>query len=113
MNHQQLKTQFYFQLQLGKTALKTTDHQSAFYHFENAHILGQKHVWRHILSHYWMFVYGIKTKDIKEITGQFFRMIASLIFTLIWVPLGNTGGTNISPIKTIPIRKELQKYFLK
>jgi hypothetical protein len=113
MNHLQLKTQFYLQLQLGKIALKTTDHQSAFYHFENAHILGQKHVWRHTLSHYWMFVYGIKTKDIKEIIGQIFRMIASLIFTLIWVPLGNTGGTNISPIKPIPIRKELQKYFLK
>jgi hypothetical protein len=40
-------------------------------------------------------------------------IIASLIFTLFWVPKGNTGGTNISPIKQIPIRKELKKYFLK
>lgn len=113
MTSKQIKSEFYNQLQLGKTALKSTNYQSVFYHFENAHILGQKHVWRHTLSHFWMFVYGIKTKDIKEITGQIFRMIASLIFTLIWVPLGNTGGANISPIKPIPIRKELQKYFLK
>ena len=113
MSHQQLKAEFSHQLQLGTTALKTKDYQLAFYHLENAHILGQKHVWRHTLSHYWMFIYGIKTKNIKEIIGQVFRIIASLIFTLIWVPLGNTGGTNISPIKPIPIRKELQKYFLK
>ena len=113
MTYKQLKTEFYNQLLLGKNTLKTKDYPTAFYHFENAHILGQKHVWRHTISHYWMLVYGLKTKNAKEITGQFFRIIASLIFTLIWVPLGNTGGTNISPIKPIPVRKELQKYFSK
>ena len=113
MSNQLLKTEFYQQLQLGKAALKLKDNAIAFYHFENAHILGQKHVWRHTISHYWMFKFGIKTKKTKEIIGQIFRIIASLLFTLIWVPKGNTGGTNISPIKVIPIRKELQKYFSK
>lgn len=110
---QQLKSEFYKQLQLGKKALKSKDYKIVYYHFENAHILGQKHLGRHTLSHYWMFVFGIKTKNSKEIIGQVFRIIASILFTLIWVPKGNTGGTNISPIKPIPIRKELQKYFSK
>ena len=113
MSNQLLKKTFYKQVQLGKTALKQNNPAIAFYHFENAHILGQKHVWRHTLSHFWMFVFGIRTRNTKEIFGQIFRIIASLLFTLIWVPLGNTGGTNISPIKPIPIRKELQKYFSK
>jgi hypothetical protein len=113
MTNQLLKTEFHKQLNLGKAALKNSDYKKAFHHFENAHILGQQHVGRHTISHYWMFVLGIKTKNSKEIVGQVFRIIASILFTLIWVPLGNTGGTNISPIKPIPIRKELQRYFSK
>ncbi len=113
MTHQLLKSEFYKQLQQGKEALMKKNYSTSFYHFENAHILGQRHLFRHTLSHYWMFVFGIKTKSTKEIIGQFSRIIASLLFTLIWVPKGNTGGANISPIKPIPIRKELQKYFSK
>ncbi len=113
MTTQQLKLEFYRHLQLGKKALIKKEYSTAFYYLENAHILGQQHLWRHTLSHYWMFVFGIKTNNTKEIIGQAFRIIASLLFTLIWVPKGNTGGTNISPIKPIPIRKELEKYFSK
>jgi hypothetical protein len=58
-----------------------------------------------------MLNFGIKSRNSKEIIGQVPRIIASVLFTLIWVPKGNTGGSNISPIKQIPIRKELQKYF--
>ncbi|MBL4568644.1 MAG: DUF3703 domain-containing protein [Flavobacteriaceae bacterium] len=111
MDKQLLKNAFYQQLKLGKTALKKKETTIAFYYFENAHILGQKHLYRHTLSHYWMLVFGIQTKDSKEIIGQFFRIIASILFTFIWVPLGNTGGSNISPIKPVPIRKELRTYF--
>ena len=106
-----LKSEFYKQLQLGKKALKRRAYKTSFYHFENAHILGQKHLFRHTTSHYWMLIYGFKTKNSKEIIGQIVRILASLLFTLIWVPKGNTGGTNISPIKKMPIRKELKNYF--
>jgi|TARA_B110000902_G_C14263231_1_gene570545 hypothetical protein len=58
-----------------------------------------------------MFFLGVKSKNSNEIIGQFAKIIASLLFTLIWIPVGNTVGTNISPIKSLPIRKELQKYF--
>ena len=111
MNSSTLKRGFYQEIELGKRALNFKDCKAAFYHFENAHILGQKHLYRHTVSHYWMFIYAIKTKNIKEVIGQIVRIIASILFTLIWVPLGNTGGSNISPIKPIPVRKELKKYF--
>jgi len=108
-----LKSEFYKELNTAKKSLNSRTYKQAFYHLENAHILGQEHLWRHTLSHYWMFVFGIKTKNTKETIGQVIRMIASLVFTLIWVPKGNTGGSDISPIKPIPIRKELLKYFPK
>lgn len=111
MTHQPLKTAFYHQLNLGKQFLKEKKFELSFYHLENAHILGQHHLYRHTISHFWMLVFGLKTKNIKEIIGQFLRIIASLIFTLIWVPKGNTGGTDVSPIKKMPIRKELKNYF--
>jgi hypothetical protein len=111
MDNQLLKTAFYHEIKLGKIALNKEKYKLSFYHFENAHILGQKFLIRHTISHYWMFLFGIKSKNIKETIGQILRMIASILFTFIWVPKGNTGGTNISPIKKIPIRKELKKYF--
>ena len=111
MSNQELRTAFYDQIELGKEALKNTKFEISFYHFENAHILGQKHIIRHTISHYYMLIIGIKSKSNKEIIGQVLRIIASLLFTLIWVPKGNTGGANISPVKILPIRKELKKYF--
>ncbi|WP_299161349.1 DUF3703 domain-containing protein [uncultured Tenacibaculum sp.] len=113
MTKLQRKQEFYNQITLYKKALKNNSFRVSFYHLENAHILGQKHLYRHTLSHIYMLIYGIKTKNIKEILGQITRILASLFFTNIWVPKGNTGGANISPIKPIPIRKELQKYFSK
>ncbi len=111
MSKKIFKEEFYKQLRLGRIVLKEKKYKTSFYHFENAHILGQKHLIRHTISHYWMFVFGLQTKNSKEIFGQILRIIASLLFTLVWVPKGNTGGTNISPIKKIPIREELKKYF--
>ncbi|REH54607.1 uncharacterized protein DUF3703 [Tenacibaculum gallaicum] len=111
MTKLQRKQEYYRQLTLAKKALKSKHFQMSFYHFENAHILGQKHMYRHTLSHYYMLIFGIKTKNSKEILGQISRIIASIFFTNIWAPTGNTGGSNISAIKPIPVRKELQKYF--
>lgn len=111
MTNQLLKKEFYNQLNLGKQLLTEKKYQLSFYHLENAHILGQKHFIRHTISHYWMLVFGIRTNSLKEIIGQITRIIAALLFTLIWVPEGNTGGANISPIKIIPIRTALKKYF--
>ena len=85
--------------------------EPSFYHFENAHVLGQKHIIRHTISHYYMLVFGIKINSFKEIIGQVIRIIAALLFTFIWVPRGNTGGSNSSPIKIMPIRTALKKYF--
>ena len=106
-----LKKAFYNYLKLGKKALREHRFSKAFYYFEIAHILGQKHLCRHTISHIWLLILSVKKQNFKDVLGQLFRIIASVLFTLIWVPVGNTGGSNVSAVKPMPIRKELQKYF--
>jgi len=79
----------------------------AFGHLERAHILGQRHTWPHIRSHVGMLRIGWRRNDWRELVGQLTRIAAALVFSRIWVPLGNTGGANVSPIKSMPIPRDL------
>lgn len=109
--HIDMNTAYEKQLYLGEKAYNIQDWNLAFYYLENAHVLGQKNIEKHIYCHFWMLKIGIRKNDYREVLGQLFRIFGSLIFTIIWVPKGNTGGSNVSAIKIMPIRAEIQKYF--
>ncbi|MCP9438925.1 MAG: DUF3703 domain-containing protein [Nitrospira sp.] len=81
----------------------------AFAHLERAHILGQSFTLPHARAHWEMLKVGWKQRDAVEITGQIARIAGSLLFTWLWVPVGNTGGARVSPFKPMPIPEELQK----
>ncbi len=102
---------FDLQMREAKELYKKESWEECFYYLENAHILGQQAPWPHTLSHYWMLKVAWRRKDWKEILGQLLRTAASPIITPIWVPIGNTGGANVSPLKAMAIRKELKHYF--
>ncbi len=106
----ELKHAFNNEMILAKTSYEKADYTTAFYHLERAHILGQSYIIAHTYSHWWMCKIGFKTHNAKEIIGQFARMAASIVFSRIWVPLGNTGGTNVSPFKTMPIPDDLKRF---
>ncbi|MEC4725006.1 DUF3703 domain-containing protein [Shewanella sp. D64] len=82
---------------------------SAFYHLERAHILGQSYIFPHTRSHWWMLKVGFKRGHFREVFGQMSRIIASILFSKIWVPLGNTGGSNVNPVQPMPIPDDLKK----
>jgi len=105
-----LKKAFVQEILFAKKLYKEGNYIKCFEHLERAHILGQSYVIPHTRSHWWMLKVGIKTINIKEVLGQVMRILASIVFSRIWVPLGNTGGTNVSPFKPMPIPKELKKY---
>jgi len=92
---------------------KKNELSSAFHHLERAHILGQSYVIPHTKSHWWMLKIGFKQHNFKEVLGQVTRIIASIIFSKIWVPLGNTGGANVNPLKPMPIPDDLKKFLHK
>lgn len=81
----------------------------AIHHYERAHILSQKYTISHIRSHIGMLQVSFVMKDFREIFGQCVRIIAALIFSKIWVPIGNTGGTNVSALRPMPIPEDLQQ----
>ena len=80
----------------------------AFSHLERAHILGQSFSIAHARTHWWMLRVGLRNRDIVEILGQIPRILGGLLFSRIWVPIGNTGGARVPPFKPMPIPHELQ-----
>lgn len=100
---------FKHEMQLADNARQSGDLNLAFHHYERAHILGQKFTWPHIKSHVGMLYVGYARKDAREIFGQCVRVVAALMFSKIWVPVGNTGGANVSALKPMPIPDDLLK----
>ena len=80
----------------------------AFYHLERAHILGQSFAFAHARAHWWMLRVGWKRRDSIEIRGQVARIIGALMFSRIWVPLGNTGGAHVDLFRSMPLPEEFQ-----
>lgn len=85
------------------------DLRLAFSHLERAHILGQSFPIAHARTHWWMLKVGWRRRDYVEISGQIPRILGALLFSRIWVPLGNTGGARIPPFQSMPIPEDLQR----
>ena len=84
------------------------DIKSEFRHLENAHVLGQESTYHHVKVHYLMFLWGLRQQQYPEVVGQMVRMLGALTKTMLGlVPQGNTGGSNVSPFKPLPLKPEL------
>lgn len=104
-----LATAFEHEMASARAHYAHRAYDSAFHHLERAHILGQKHLIRHWRSHWWMLKVGLSRHDGREIGGQLLRLVATLPgYVFGWVPVGNTGGANVSAIKPMPIPADLQ-----
>jgi hypothetical protein len=91
------------QLQLGDPA-------QAFIHLENAHVLGQTSTYLHVKAHVRMLKWSIIQKNYGEFLAQTIRIIGATTKTTIGlVPIGNTGGANVSPFKSMPLSVDNEK----
>ena len=106
--HSELRTAYDAEMNVAIEDYYGNNLHEAFHHLEAAHVLGQSFTFAHVRAHWWMLRIGWKRRDSTEIRGQFGRILAALIFSRIWVPLGNTGGANVHPLKPMPIPEELQ-----
>jgi hypothetical protein len=100
-----------YERELTAASEQYADHHldKAFFHLERAHILGQSFTFPHARAHWGMLKVGWTRRDFPEITGQIARILGSLLFTWIWVPVGNTGGAHVPPFKSMPIPEEFQE----
>jgi hypothetical protein len=57
-----------------------------------------------------MLVWGFRQKSPREVLCHSMRILGAATKTVIgWVPAGNTGGANVSPIKPLPIPEDLRR----
>ena len=83
---------------------------TAWYHLERAHIIGQRYPFQHTETHWKMFLLGIQTRNFKEIVGQLIRLVFGALLSFInKIPIGNVGSSRVSMIKSQPIPEDLQK----
>ncbi len=82
---------------------------TAFAHLERAHVLGQASTVEHVRVHWRMFLWGVRQRNSGECFGQLLRIGGAAAKTAIGlVPEGNTGGSNVSPFKRMPVPPELE-----
>lgn len=80
----------------------------AFKHLETAHVLGQRHVMPHVRSHWLMLKIGLRRRSMPEVFGQTIRIVLGAFGSAVGVvPVGNTGGTDISMFKRLPVQSDL------
>lgn len=101
------------ELDLYRSSMQDGDLSQAWYYLERSHILGQSYPFEHTYSHWLMLKFGFRQQNIKEIFGQLIRLLIGGWKSFIdHVPLGNTGGSNVTPLKKMQLPEDLE-YILK
>jgi len=61
-----------------------------------------------------MLLFGIHIKNYKEIIGQIPRLLIGGVKSFVGhIPVGNTGGANVPPLKQMAIPDEIMDIFKK
>jgi hypothetical protein len=93
---------------LADLALRCRNYTACFAHLERAHVLAQRLTLRHTYVHWLMLIAAWHRRDYREITGQVPRMLASMLFSRLWIPVGNTGRSRVSAFRPMPVPEDLR-----
>jgi hypothetical protein len=108
-----LKPYYKKELEEFRMKLMSADYQSAWRHLERAHIIGQAYPFQHSYVHWIMLKFGFRIKNNKEDIGQIPRLLAGGVKSFVGeIPVGNTGGANVPPLRRMEIPADL-KHILK
>lgn len=98
------------EISFGRQFIAAGDLDRAFRHLERAHVIGQTFVGAHAKAHWLMFMLEIRRRRLVAAFGQAVRIVLGVVGSAVGVvPVGNTGGTDVSMFKRLPISPELQK----
>lgn len=105
-----LKHHVEHELTLAEAAFQRGELLISWRHLERAHILGQAWPVQHTLVHWRMLSFALKIKNTKEIIGQLPRLLVGGIKSFVGeIPVGNSGGANVPPLKPMEIPSDLQQ----
>lgn len=75
---------------------------------EAAHVVGQTRLGPHLRTHLLMLDLALRDRDWHEAVGQLFRLaIAPLGHALGRLPIGNSGRSDISAFRPMPVRDDI------
>lgn len=101
---------FEHEMALGRQFIAVGELVRAFQHLERAHVLGQAFVMPHARAHWQMLMLEIRRRCWAAAFGQMLRIVLGTLGSAVGlVPVGNTGGTNVSMFKRLPIDPDLQQ----
>ncbi|MEQ8471271.1 MAG: DUF3703 domain-containing protein [Marinoscillum sp.] len=107
-----LKPYYEQELAAYQEAFQQNHLEQAWHHLERAHVIGQSYPYQHSYVHWKMLQFGFHIKDVREIMGQLPRLLVGGVKSFVGkVPLGNTGGANIRPLKPLEIPADIQAIF--
>jgi len=93
----------------ARTRMAAGELEAAMRHLERAHVIGQLQVWPHVLSHWLMLKIEVRRGRPLAVCGQLVRIVLGALGSAVnVVPTGNTGGSDISMFKRLPVPPELQ-----
>jgi hypothetical protein len=97
------------EIALAKEFIAREDLATGITHLERAHVIGQAFVVPHARSHWLMLKVELRRRRPVAAFGQVLRIALGVLGSAVGiVPVGNTGGSNISMFKRMPIAPELQ-----
>lgn len=106
---QGLKKHVTDELLKSKETFKKGELQTSWRHLERAHILGQAFPIEHSQAHWQMLLFAFRIKNTKEILGQIPRLLVGGVKSFVGeIPLGNSGGANVPPLKPMEIPADLK-----
>lgn len=87
--------------------VRNTD--AAWRALERAHILSQPYLGLHLTNHWEMLTFAIFERDTREIIGQIVRLALAPLGSLTGrIPIGNTGRSNVSAFRPMPVPEDLR-----
>lgn len=103
-------TAFDDEMTAAKALMAKLQLEASLRHLERAHIIGQAFVVPHVTSHWWMLRVELRRRRPLAVIGQMVRIVLGALGSALGrVPTGNTGGTDISMFKRLPVEPGLQK----
>jgi hypothetical protein len=93
-------------------ARNSGDLSAGWHALERAHIVSQAAFLRHAITHIRMLGFAIEQREWGEAVGQAFRLLLVPIgHGLGRLPMGNTGRSNVSAFKGMPLPDDLAAEF--
>ena len=103
------KAAFRHEIAVAREFIAKNEFEAGFHQLQRAHIIGQTFVIPHATSHWLMLKAEVKRRRLLAALGQTVRLVLGVLGSAVGiVPAGNSGGTDISMFKRMPIEPELQ-----